>query len=210
MEPQFRKTSALCLLIGSLLATITMILHPGGGNMDHINHIKSAIVFSHSLAIFCLPFIGFGGWGLSVLLHTPGRIGMLAFFVFCAGLIAVMIAASINGIVFPYFVEKYYSKGIDEALLKTIIGYGRYINAAMDYIFIAACVFAIGLWSSIIIAKALLPKWLGYYGFIIIAFGLIGVFTNFNFISVFGFRIFIFGLVSWLVLVGSMMYKRAT
>jgi hypothetical protein len=205
MEPQFKKTTALCLLIGSLLATVTMILHPSGGSMEHITHIKGAIVFSHSLAIFCLPFVSFGGWGLSVLLQTPSRISMLAFFVFCAGLTAAMIAASINGIVLPYFVEKYYKTGVDETVLKAILGYGWYMNAAMDYIFIAACVFAIGLWSLIIVTKALLPKWIAYYGFTIIAFGLIGIFTNFNFISVFGFRVFIFGLVSWLVLVGAVM-----
>ncbi len=205
MESQFRKTTALCLLTGSLLATITMILHPSGGSMEHITHTKGAIVFSHSLAIFCLPFVGFGSWGLSIHLQTPGRVSTLSFFVFCAGLIAAMIAASINGIVLPYFVERYYKTGVDEAVLKVILGYGRYFNAAMDYIFIGACVFSIGIWSFIIVTKALLPKWIGYYGFIIIAFGMIGVFTNFNFISVFGFRIFIFGLVSWLVLVGAVM-----
>lgn len=205
MELQFRKTTALCLLIGSLLATITMMLHPSGGSMEHITHTKGAIVFSHSVAIFCLPFIFFGSWGLSLLLQTSGRISMLAFLGFCAGLIAAMIAASINGLVLPYFAERYYKSGIDEAVLKAILGYGRYMNAAMDYIFIGACVFAIGLWSIIIVTKVLLPKWIGYYGFIIIAFGMIGIFTNFNFISVFGFRIFIFGLVSWLVLVGVVM-----
>lgn len=206
MEPQFRKTAALCLLVGSSLATVTMILHPSGGSMEHINHIKIAIVFAHSLAIFCLPFVGFGSWGLSVLLQTPSRISMLPFFVFCAGLTAAMLAASINGIVLPYFVEKYYKPEVDETMLKAIIGYGRYINAAMDYIFISACSFAVGLWSLIIVKEALLHKWIGYYGFVIIAFGLVGVLTNFNFISVFGFRIFIFGLVSWLVLVGGVMH----
>ncbi|RFS17881.1 hypothetical protein [Emticicia sp. C21] len=205
MEPQFRKTTALCLLVGSLLATITMILHPSGGSMEHITHIKETIIFSHSMAIFCLPFIGFGSWGLTVHLQTSGRVSMLSFFVFCSGLIAAMIAASINGIVLPYFVERYYKSGVDEAVLKTILGYGRYMNAAMDYIFIAACVFAIGIWSLIIVTKTLLPKWIGYYGFIIIAFGMIGIFTNFNFISVLGFRIFIFSLVSWLVLVALIM-----
>ena len=207
MEPQFRKTASLCLIIGSLLATITMLLHPSGGSMEHINHVKTAIIFSHSLAIFCLPFIGFGSWGLSLLLQAPNRLSMLSFFVFLTGLIAAMIAASINGIVSPYFVKRYHGTGIDESLLKIVIGYGRYFNVAMDYIFITACIFAIGVWSVIIAIKAQLPKWVGYYGFIIIAFGMIGIFTNFNFISVFGFRIFILGLVSWLILAGMLMRR---
>ncbi|RYU94201.1 hypothetical protein [Emticicia agri] len=206
MEPQFRKMAALCLFIGSLLATLTMLLHPSGGSLAHIAQIKSTLVFSHALAIFCLPFIGFGAWGLSVLLQTPGRIAMLPFFVFCTGLIAAMIAGAVNGLVLPFFVAKYYNAGIDEQVLKAIIGYGRYLNASMDYIFISACAFAIGLWSAMILITARLPQWIAYYGFGCLMVGLVGVLTHFNFISVFGFRVFIFGLVSWLVLVGGLMF----
>ncbi len=169
--------------------------------------MRVAIVFSHSMAIFCMPFIGFGAWGLSILLQTPARIAMLAFFVFIAGLIAAMIAGAINGLVLPFFVERYHDSGIDVAVLKAILGYGRYINAAMDYIFIAACTFAIGIWSVIIILTAKLPKWIGFYGMFIIIIGLAAVFMKFDFISLFGFRIFIFGLVSWLILVGGLMRR---
>ncbi|MBA4849310.1 hypothetical protein [Emticicia sp. BO119] len=208
MESQFRKTAALCLLSGSLLATITMILHPSGGSLEHITHTKGVIVFSHSVAIFCLPFIGFGSWGLSMLLQTSNRVSMLSFFVFSLGLIAAMIAASVNGFILPFFVSRYYNTGIDEIILKTILGYGKYLNAAMDYIFIVACMFAIGIWSIIIVTKAQLPRWIGYYGFTIMAFGMVAIFTSFNFISVFGFRTFIFGLVSWLVLAGVLMFLK--
>lgn len=208
MEHQFRKTTALCLYIGALLATITMVLHPTGGSMEYINRIKSVLIFSHSLAISCLPFIGFGAWGLSVLLQTANRISMLAFFVFSFSLIAAMIAAAFNGLVLPYFVGRYLNTDIDANVLKAILGYGRYINTAMSCIFIAACVFAIGLWSVIIILKAQLPKWIGYYGFVIIAVGIVGAFTRFNFLSVVGFSVFVFGLVSWLVLAGVFMSRR--
>lgn len=208
MEPQFRKTAAFCLFIGALLATITMVLHPTGGSMEYINHIKPVLVLSHSLAIFCMPFIGFGAWGLSVLLQTTNRIAMLAFFVFCGGLIAAMIAGAFNGLILPHFVGRYINSGIDSDILKAIMGYGRCINAAMSYIFIAACVCAIALWSVIIILKAQLPKWIGYYGFVIIAAGVVGVFTKFNFLSVVGFSVFVFGLVSWLVLAGVFMSRN--
>jgi hypothetical protein len=205
MEHSFRRTAALCLFTGALLATITMAIHPSGGSMEHIRHISGVIVFSHSLAILCMPFIGFGAWGLSVLLATPGRIAMLAFFGFVAGLIAAMIAGAVNGLVLPYFVGRYYQSGIDEAVLKAIIGYGRYLNAAMDYIFIAACAFAISIWSVLIIITARLPAWIGYYGIFIILAGLAGIILKFNFISVSGFSIFISGLVSWLIAGGIMM-----
>lgn len=31
-----------------------------GGDIEHIVKIKRVLMFSHAIAIFCLPFIGFG------------------------------------------------------------------------------------------------------------------------------------------------------
>ena len=146
------------LFIGALLATATMILHPTGGNMEYIMKIRNVIVFSHALAIFCLPFIGFGAWGLSEFLHTPGRVSILGFYVFSMGLIGGMISAAFNGFVLPNFVERYYGTGAEEETLEIMIRYGHFINAAMAYIFIAGTTFAVGVWSVVILMTNRLPK----------------------------------------------------
>lgn len=57
---EFKRASGICLLVGSILATLTMALHPMGGDIEHIVKIKRVLMFSHAIAIFCLPFIGFG------------------------------------------------------------------------------------------------------------------------------------------------------
>ncbi len=101
IETEFIKTAGICLLIGALLATLAMTLHPNGGNIEHIIKIKSVLAFSHSVAIFCLPLIGFGFWGLSKILETKSKISTLAFFIFSFGLFAAMIAATINGLTLP-------------------------------------------------------------------------------------------------------------
>lgn len=207
MDKRFRQTSALLLFIGALLATATMILHPTGGSMEYIMRIKSVILFSHALAIFCLPFIGFGAWGLSEFLHTPGRVSMLGFFVFGMGLIGGMIAGAFNGFVLPNFVQRYYGTGANDETLGIIMRYGFFINAALAYIFIAGTTFAVGVWSVVILMTNKLPKWIGYYGLLILIAGLVGLVLKFNFVSVWGFRTFVFGLVSWLVLAGGLMWK---
>lgn len=69
MELSFKNLSGICLFFGSLLATLTMLIHPVGGSLGDIAHMKSAFNFSHGMAIFCLPFIAFGFWGLSDVLY---------------------------------------------------------------------------------------------------------------------------------------------
>lgn len=209
MTTEFKRTSGICLLIGVILAAATMVLHPTGGDINHIVKIRSVLVFSHSVALICLPFIGFGTWGLSNILQTKNGLSTLAFIIFSFGLIAAMVAAAINGLTLPYFASKYAATGNDLSLINAVIGYGHAVNISMTYIFIAATSFAIGIWSILIIKTNQIPKWLGYFGLIILAFGSLGVILNFNFTNLFGFRLFVFGLVSWKIVVGINMLLKS-
>ncbi len=202
MEYEFRKTAGICFCLGSILAIATMILHPSGGSISTIVKIKSVLIFSHAIALFCLPFIGFGSWGLSQLLSTKNKLTTLAFFIFCTGLIAAMIAGTLNGLVLPHFAVSVSKKHIEDEIVKSIVSYGFVINAAMTSIFVFATALSISIWSITIILTKLLPKWLGYYGLLLVALGTLGFVLSFDFTDLFGFRLFIFGLVSWLILAG--------
>ncbi|RYZ28992.1 MAG: hypothetical protein EOO10_07720 [Chitinophagaceae bacterium] len=209
MEPkiefEFKKASAICLLMGSILSTATMALHPTGGDIDHILKVKNVLIFSHSLALFCLPLIGFGFSGLSNILQTKNKIASLAFFVAFFGLLAAMVAATLNGLVLPIFASRYWGGHNDISLVTKIMGYGHTINIAMTYIFITAISVAIAIWSFLIILNGHIQKWLGYFGLIVIAIGILGILLRFNFTDLFGFRTFMLGLVSWIVAVGTSM-----
>jgi hypothetical protein len=208
MEKEFKKSSGICLLLGSLLATITMAMHPMGGDIQHIAKIGHVLMFSHSVAIICMPFVGFGFWGLSVLLQTQSKVSMLSFFIFCFGLFAAMIAATINGLALPIFASNYSSITGDAAIAKTVLAYGSYINFSMTTIFIVAAAISIAIWSVLIIRLAQLPKWVGYYGLVIVAFGIVGIFLKFNFTNLFGFRVFVAGLVSWKIIAGFALLQK--
>jgi len=207
IENQFRKTSGFCLLLGSFLATTTMALHPNGGDLEHIVKIKSVLAFSHSIAIFCLPFIGFGFWGLTQILQTKNKLSSLAFIIFSFGLFAAMIAATINGLTLPNFASTYATDESDISTVKKIIDYGKFINIPMATIFISATSIAVGIWSVLIIQTKQISKWFGYLGLTIISFGIIGVFLKFNFTDLLGFRTFMFGLVMWKITIGINMLK---
>ncbi len=200
MEKQFKKASGISLLSGAVLATLTMAMHPIGGSLAEIAAKKSIFMFSHALAIVSIPFIAFGFWGLSTALATKGRIAFLAFSVTCFGLIAVMIAGTVNGFVLPMFASNYANSTIDISVVQAIRDYGWLIGTAMDYFFIVALSFAILIWSVIVVITGQLSKWLGYYGMLMVVVTLLGLLMKFNFTTVLGFGLFIFSLVSWIII----------
>ncbi len=209
MDKSFQKFSGISLIISSVLLVLTMVLHPTGGDVKHIMQMHDVAIIAHSLAIFTLPFLAFGFYGLSVALLNNHKMSFLAFIFVCFALFAGMMAASINGLILPMFVENYandFEQNIN--MLKPILKYGSFFNKAMDYVLIIGILVAIGIWSVLIIKSTKFPKWIGYYGLFLLAIALIGANSEFNFVNLFGFRIFVFGLVSWIVLIGWLMKKE--
>jgi hypothetical protein len=209
MDKSFQKFSGISLIISSILLVLTMVLHPTGGDVKHIMQMHDIAIVAHSLAIFTLPFLAFGFYGLSVALLTNHKISLLAFMFVCFALFAGMIAASINGLILPMFVENYaneFEQNIN--VLKPILKYGSFFNKAMDYVMIIGILVAISIWSVLIIQITKFPKWIGYYGLFLLVIALFGAILDFNFVNLFGFRIFVFGLVSWIVLIGWLMKKE--
>ena len=203
METNFYKSTGISLTIGSFLAITTMTLHPSGGNIKDIIQISEPLQITHALAIFCLPFILFGFYGLTHKLSDKWKLSTLAFIIITFGLFAAMLAALFNGLALPNFLDKY-SENIDQNILviKPIVNYGFAVNKALDYVFIVSFCSAITIYSIITIASKKLPKWIGYFGIVILIFAIIGATTNFVFTSLMGFRIFIFSIAGWLLFSG--------
>jgi hypothetical protein len=200
MEKQFKRVSGICLLMGAVLATLTMAMHPVGGSLTEIARKKGVFIFTHSLALISIPLIAFGFWGLATALATKNRISFLALAVSCFGLIAAMAAGTLNGFVLPMFAYNYSGTAVDDSVLQAVRDYGWLLGSSMDYIFITALSLAMVGWSGIVLATNKLSKWLGYYGLLIVVMTVLGLLTKFKFNTEFGFGIYIFGLVSWLMM----------
>lgn len=210
MNSKFLKASGIALIISAVLLVVTMVLHPSGGNIKHILQMHDIAMVAHGLAIFSLPILAFGFYGLSIALLDPTKLSLLGFIFVFFGLIGGMMAATINGLTLPLFVQQFASDfEQNQMLIKTIITYGSFINKPMDYILILGLVIGIGIWSVLMLKNALFPKGLGYFGILIILFALIGGLTKFNFTSLFGFRTFVFSIAAWIVLVGFWMSRSS-
>ena len=208
MEKHFYKSSGISLITGSLLIIATMILHPAGGSIEYIIKSTKSITATHALAIFSLPILFFGFYGLTNKLLDKWKLAKLALIIMGFGLIAAMFAALINGLTLPYFLGKYENNIAENAdTLKLITNYGFAINKPLDYIFIAATCFAITIYSTLIISSNKLPKWIGYFGVLLISFAVIGVLTGFVFTNLIGFQLFIFGFATWFLTIGISLIK---
>ncbi len=208
MEKHFYKSSGISLITGSFLIIATMGLHPSGGSIEYIIKINKSITATHAMAIFSLPILFFGFYGLTNKLIDKYKFAKLALCIIGFGLIAAMFAALINGLTLPLFLGAYKNKVAENSdTLNLIIKYGFAINKPLDYIFIVATCLAISIYSILIVSSNKLPKWIGYVGVSIIIFAIVGLLIGFVFTNLIGFQLFIFGISIWFLTIGISLIK---
>ncbi len=203
MKPTTYKTSGTCLLIGCFLMFITMVMHPTGGGIEHILRIWTVAVASHSIAILSIPFLAIGFWGMERRLQEADFLSKISFAIILTGLVAVMIAAALNGLAYPIYASMY--KDASEATLaaiEPITRYGFTMNHAFDYIFMGAVCASTILWSLVIYKTKALTSWLAHFGLLLATAALAMWILGFVFVDLHGFRIFIFGWVIWVLWAG--------
>ncbi len=203
MDNNFNRAAGWSLILGSFLMVVTMVLHPVGGSFQAILAASFIGMVSHSIAIASVPVTTFGFWGLTRSLKENQGLAMLSFFIAGAAMIAVMIAAALNGLNLPMFVQRYANASpetIDQII--HIIRYNSTLNHAFDFIFIVGICVAILLWSIVMLQGERFAKWIAYMGILIGSSAIILLAAGFVFVDLHGFRLFIFAIVGWIVLIG--------
>ena len=198
----FEKNAGFSLIAGAILLVITMVVHPTGIE-DGYTVIN---VVAHSIAIAAIPFCLFGFWGVYRHFKIGDFLSGIAFSAIAAGLFAGLLAATINGLAFSFFMERYQDASTESGeLVHAILDYSFALNNGLSYVFIGMLSGAVLFWSIAIIRTRTFPKWTGYYGLLLVTLVLILFHTHFNFMHVGGFSIIIFGLVSLIVSIGYFM-----
>ena len=199
----------MSLIIFTLLLLCTMGLHPAGGSVEHLIRITNIIVITHSIALLSLPFGWIGFWGLTRKIGADHFGSMLAFFMISLGMVAVLVAAATNGLILPVFLQHYKDAAPEDlAAIKPILRYSFAVNQAYDYVYTAAWCLAVGCWSVAILLTRRLARWIGWLG-IAVALAVAVVFISGVGVpnSVQGLRIFIGGIVVWILVVGVALWK---
>lgn len=203
-----QKSAGLALILGSFLMIVTMVLHPAGGNFEHLVKIFNIIVISHSLAILSIPFSLIGFRGLQRRLGQAPLLSTSAFAIMVVGLGAGVAAAAINGLALPLFVRRY-AEAPEEMMetIRLILNYGSSLNHAFDFILIGAVCLSMLLWSLAILITKDLPGWIGFLGITLSLAAFVMIVWGFHFVDLHGFRLFIFGWMVWVLSVGVVMMR---
>lgn len=208
MDLKEQKESGLSLLIGSLLMIVTMVLHPVGGDFNHLLRIASIGMIAHGIAILSVPFVAYGYWGLTQKLSEASFLSKASFSIMFFGLVAVMIAAATNGLILMDFVKSY--EGASEetiASLKPFFRLIRSLNHAFDFIFIGAVCLSMLLWSVAILRTKAMPQWVAYLGIALAIIGGVLFLSGYELVHLAEFRLFVFGNVAWIIAVGLYLRK---
>ncbi len=208
MDLKEQKESGLALLVGSTLMIVTMALHPVGGDFNHLVKIVSIGMIAHSIAIVSVPFVAYGYWGLTQKLAAASFLSKAGFSIMFFGLIAVMIAAATNGLILMDFVRSY-EGATEETIdsLRPFFVFIRSFNHAFDFIFIGAVCLSMLMWSIAMLKTKSMPSWVAYFGIILSLAGIALFISGYELVHLTGFRLFVFGNVAWILVVGFYLRK---
>lgn len=208
MSTRYEKNAGIALLSGSFLMVATMVLHPAGGNVEHLIKIQSIIITSHSLAILSLPCSFLGFLGLTRRLGVENFFSQMALCCMAFGLVAALGAAATNGLALPFFLQDYQEATPEtSATVKTMIRYNFALNHAFDCILLGAMSLAILLWSVAALLTRKMHPGIGYLGLTLTLVAGVSWVAGYDFVSLHGFRLFVLGSVVWIGLVGIAMLR---
>jgi hypothetical protein len=202
MNNRSERQAGISLIIFIILLVFTMMLHPAGGNIQHLIRMIPVIVITHSVAILALPFGCIGFLGLTRRIGIDHYGSVLGFVMVCFALIATLFAAATNGLILPLYLQ-HYKEADPEAItaINPIMRYGFTVNLAFDYIYTGAFCLAIFCWSVAMLITKKLAAWIGWLGiFLSLSTAIIfisGVAVN----NLHGLRVFGLCVVSWILIV---------
>lgn len=208
MNLAYDKSAGLSLMIGSFLMIVTMVLHPVGGDFQHLLAISSMGIIAHAIGISSVPFVAYGYWGVMKKLESQTFLSRMAFSFMMFGLVAIMISATLNGLVLTLLVRSYADASAEViASLKPIFRYNHFFNLANDYIYMSAIGLSTLFWSIATIKNRQLPIWVAYMGIGLVLAASITALTGFVLTDVHGFSLFIFGSTAWTLIVGWKLFQ---
>ena len=209
------RAGGIALIIGAMSGVVTMVLHPvSGGSGGHVvthaqfEALAALITGVHALAIAGVPFLFLGALALSRQLERRGRLALLALIIYSVGLVAVMIAPAISGLVGTQILRKTAEHSAESAQWRLLMEYNYMINQAFAKIFVVASSAAIGVWSCMIVRARVLPIALGIYGLFVACGVLIAMIGGFLRLDAHGFGLIIFSQAIWLITAGMWLMRE--
>ncbi|HZR78323.1 MAG TPA: hypothetical protein VFA58_03900 [Chthoniobacterales bacterium] len=208
------RLGAIALIIGAISGIVVLTFHPGGGGGSahrvtpaQFEILIGVIVGVHVLAISGLPFCFLGATALSRKIDTPNRVALVALVVYGFSLLAMMIAATMSGLITPALLRKVATHAPDADQWHMFSQYTHTVNQAFAQIGALGTCVAIILWSVIIIKRRVLSMSLGIYGVILGLAILVCFFAGKVDLELHGFQLITLAQSIWFVVAGIFLWR---
>jgi hypothetical protein len=209
MKKRLELNAGFALISCAVLMIITMLSHPHADSLEGLLKLPSIVfkinMFTHTMGILSTPFLLFGCWGLSKYLKS--NIALFAFVILALGVVAIIFAMTLDGFVTTVFINLVKKSTVPISQIDLIITYNSSIIKSFSLIYVFAICIAIILYSIVILLSANFPKWTGIYGLITSLSAMIAIFNGVDLVDFLGIKIFVFGLVSWTLIIGIILRK---
>lgn len=199
------------LILGAISGMITMSLHPVAGSNPitpaQFEKLAALAVGVHALAIAGIPFCFLGALALLRRLDSPTRVGLAALVIYSCGLVAVMIAPAMSGLVGTDVLRQIVAREPGAEQWRVLMRYNYMINQAFAQIFVVASSAAITLWSLEIVRKRALGVGLGIYGVVLGPVIVVALLSGRLALDVHGFGLIMFSQAAWFVIAGVLLWR---
>jgi hypothetical protein len=205
------RLGGIALILGAVSGMITMSLHPVAGphplTPNQFEKLAIFMVGVHVLAIAGIPFSFLGALALTRRLDSPGRVALTALVIYGLGLVAVMIAPAMSGLVGTEIIRKVIAHAPNPDQWRTLMEYNHIINQAFAQIFVVASCSAVALWSFMIVKSRAFAIALGIYGLLLGPVIVIAMISGSLSLDVHGFGLIIFSQAIWFIVAGVLLLR---
>jgi hypothetical protein len=205
------RMSGMALITGMAGSIITMALHPTGHDLSAPEHSATMMqlnVAVHSLALVCVPILFLGAIGLTRRLASTNRLALAALVMFGFAEVAVMIAASVSGLVAPGLFHHMAAEPGMADTWRAVLTLSGHLNQAFAQVYVVASSAAIVLWSTAILRARTFSRTLGLYGCILGPLTVLAVLSGHVRLNVHGFGAVILGQALWLITAGVLLCRE--
>jgi hypothetical protein len=204
------RLGGAAMLAAAIAGIITMAVHPTShdvltpGRFQTVAMLGEAV---HIFAIIATTFAFLGALGLARYLDSPNRLAMSALVIYGFAAVAVVIAATLSGLVAIPVLQKLVEQPQAAAQWQGFATYSGLLNQAFARIYTLLASIAIALWSVAIVRSRKLPRAAGIYGLAIAPVIFVVVASGHVRLDVHGFGAVVLLQAIWSIAVGAALYR---
>jgi hypothetical protein len=146
---KLERAGAMALILGTVAMIGVMALHPSGvSHGPDAGRVLRLGLIVHAVAIAVAPLLTFGSFALTRSIGFANVPAVLAFFFYLFGAVAVMMAATMSGLVAPRLIEaQMAATGADQTMIHALLRLEWYLNQSFATLHVALFCGAIALWA---------------------------------------------------------------